>query len=114
MALSWGAAMVLAPPGILAGMELGSVLSESEISHATMLPSTLTSLGTIALPALETLIVGGEACPAELVQRWSPDRRMINAYGPTETTAYVTASGPLAASDFVPIGKPIANTETYV
>jgi amino acid adenylation domain-containing protein len=114
MALTSGATLVLAPPGTLAGMDLESVLSASEITHATIPPSTLTSLGTIALPSLETLIVAGEACSEELVQRWSPGRRMINAYGPTEATVYVTASEPLAAADFVPIGKPIANTETYV
>ena len=32
------------------------------------------------------MVVGGEACPVEVVDRWAPGRVMINAYGPTETT----------------------------
>jgi non-ribosomal peptide synthetase component F len=43
------------------------------------------------LPDLRLLIVSGEACPRDLVQRWAtPQRRMLNAYGPTETTVTAT------------------------
>ena len=45
-------------------------------------------MGVLSPEGLESaaLVVGGEACPAELVDRWAPGRVMINAYGPTETT----------------------------
>ena len=49
--------------------------------------------------------MAGEACPAEVVDRWAPGRLMINVYGPTETTMCVAISAPLAAgSGVVPIG----------
>ncbi len=60
------------------------------------------------------LVIGGEACPAELVARWSRRRRMINAYGPTESTVCATMSAPLSDRTGVPIGKPIWNTRVYV
>ena len=54
------------------------------------------------------LVVAGEACPTELVDRWAPGRVMINAYGPTETTIYAAISAPLAPGSHVaPIGAPV-------
>ena len=60
-------------------------------------------------------MAGGEACPAELVDRWAPGRVMINAYGPTETTVYATMSAPLTAgSGAVPIGAPVSAAAMFV
>jgi len=63
---------------------------------------------------LETLIVGAEACPPALVERWSRDRRMINAYGPSEATACVTMSLPLSGPSVPSIGQPVRNSQVYV
>ena len=60
-------------------------------------------------------MVAGEACPAELVDRWAPGRVMINAYGPTEATVYAAVSAPLSAgSAVVPIGSPVAGAALFV
>ena len=60
-------------------------------------------------------MVAGEACPAEVVDRWAPGRVMINAYGPTETTMYAAISAPLTpGSGVVPIGSPVPGAALFV
>ena len=56
-----------------------------------MLSQTPSAVAVLSPEGLESvaLVVAGEACPAEVVDRWAPGRVMINAYGPTETTMYV-------------------------
>jgi acyl-coenzyme A synthetase/AMP-(fatty) acid ligase len=61
------------------------------------------------------LLLGGEACPAELVDRWAPGRVMINAYGPTEITVYAAMSAPLTpGSGAAPIGAPVSTAALFV
>ena len=49
-----------------------------------------------------TLIVGGEVCPKELVDRYAATSTLINEYGPTETTVNVTVGYPLEIGSGVP------------
>ncbi|MFE6775879.1 non-ribosomal peptide synthase/polyketide synthase [Streptomyces sp. NPDC057702] len=114
MALATGARLVLPPPGPLAGAPLGEAIATHRISHALIPPTALTGLEPTGLDCLRTLVVGGEACSAELVARWSPGRRMVNAYGPTEATACVTMSHPLGGASTPPIGTPLPGTVAHV
>jgi nonribosomal peptide synthetase DhbF len=115
MAYGAGAALVLPPPdAILAGETLASTLNGQHISHTLIPPAALASVPPGEFPWLETLIVGGEACPPELVARWSVGRRMVNAYGPTEITAAATMSDPLTGAGIPPIGRPVRSTKLYV
>lgn len=72
------------------------------------------------LSTLRCAIVGGEACPRELVERHYallPGCLLVNNYGPTETTVWATTATLSAARDpgaDVPIGRPPAGTRTYV
>ncbi|WP_344875795.1 condensation domain-containing protein, partial [Allokutzneria multivorans] len=84
-ALSSGAALVLA--GQPVGAELVRVAEG--ITHLQIAPSALATVPAgESLPSVSTIVVAGEACPEELVRRWSPGRVFINAYGPTEATVY--------------------------
>ena len=72
------------------GEELADFLDDNDVTVLYCVPTLLATIGR-DLPKIRSVLVGGEACPAELVERWStPQRRMLNTYGPTEAT--VTAS----------------------
>jgi amino acid adenylation domain-containing protein/non-ribosomal peptide synthase protein (TIGR01720 family) len=116
MAFTPGAALVIPPTGPLADTTLTDVLVTQGITHALIPPAALTNAPPASLASFETLVVGGEVCPVELVTTWAPNRRMINAYGPTETTACTTISHPLPPTTQTPppIGRPISNTRVYV
>ncbi|MBW0010592.1 MAG: amino acid adenylation domain-containing protein, partial [Pseudonocardiales bacterium] len=116
MAFAAGAALVMSPAGPLAGEALVRVMAEQGVSHALVPPAALAGAAPSGLSSLQTLVVGGEACPPELVATWSPSRRMINAYGPTEVTVCATMSGALSGATRTPppIGRPILNTRVYV
>ncbi|TDC90178.1 amino acid adenylation domain-containing protein [Nonomuraea deserti] len=102
------------------GEDLYARLRDSRITYAFLPPSAAMSLPCppdareTALPDLRTLAVGGEACPAELVERWAtPRRRIVDAYGPSETTVYATTAD-LSPGRPVVIGRPVANGRAYV
>ncbi|MFI6007000.1 amino acid adenylation domain-containing protein, partial [Streptomyces sp. NPDC051366] len=113
MAFGAGATLVVPPPGPLVGDALGTEIAERRISHALIPPTVLSGLSRVAGPEFRTLVVGGEACSAELVARWAPGRRMVNAYGPTEATACVAMAFPLEDGR-PPIGRPVPNARLYV
>ena len=64
--------------------------------------------------SLRVVILGGEACPPALVERFAkPGRRVFNSYGPTEATVVATIAE-LQAGERVSIGQPIPNYTAYV
>jgi len=115
--LAAGATLHLAPAErVMAGAELAEVLRERRITVAMLTPSALQSLGDPAglnLPDLRMAILGGEPCPPELIRAWTARCRVVNAYGPTETSI-AAAYGDLTGEDSIHLGRPVANTRLYV
>jgi amino acid adenylation domain-containing protein len=115
MAFAGGAALVVPPPGPLLGDHLAEVLRERRVTHALIPPVALATVTDPDLPDFRLLIVGGDACPPELVRKWAPGREMINAYGPTESTVVTSWSEPLTpAPTAPPIGRPIPGTRVLL
>ncbi|WP_448321909.1 amino acid adenylation domain-containing protein, partial [Streptomyces sp. CO7] len=116
-AFCFGATLVVPPPGPLVGDALGDFLEQRRITCSDMPPSVLATLPARRFPDLRVLSVGGEACSPALTSRWAAGRRMLNLYGPTESTISATASRPLSGTDpsaTTPVGAPVRGTRVYV
>lgn len=99
------------------------LLSESstfvdDAKRCTLLPVTPTLLSTItdtsAYESVRAVFLGGEAPPPELIRKWwTPQRRIWNAYGPTEATISITM-GELLPETPVTLGHPIRNSHVTI
>ena len=115
MALRVGAALIIAPPeSRVPGPALVGLIREQAVSIVTLPPSVLAALTPEHLPELKIITVAGEACSADLVDRWAPGRRFFNLYGPTEATVWATFAECIAGGDKPPIGQPVLNAEVHL
>ncbi|MEV6579635.1 amino acid adenylation domain-containing protein [Streptomyces sp. NPDC051582] len=117
--LTWAlanGAQLCTPPreALRAGADLADTLLDYGITVAMLAPSALAALGEDRFPALRILQVCGEACPAELAQKWAHGRRFYNVYGLTETTVWSVSTLLKPDCKRPPIGWPIRNTQVYV
>ena len=103
--------------------KLGELVSQNQISHLLCVPSLysllLTNLQAEQLRSLRTVIVAGETCPPQLVEKHNallPESALFNEYGPTEATVWssVYRCGTQTTLSHVPIGRPIPNAQLYV
>ena len=110
-----GGRVVVVPEAVAASTrEFHEVLVTEQVSVLSQTPSAVAMFPAEGLESV-ALVAAGEACPAELVDRWAPARVMINAYGPTETTMCVAISAPLTAGQgVVPIGSPVPGAALFV
>ena len=110
-----GGRLVVVPESVAGSpQDLHEVLVAEGVSVLTQTPSAVAMLADEGLGSA-ALVVAGEACPVEVVDRWAPGRVMVNAYGPTETTMCVAISAPLVAgSGVVPIGAPVPGAALFV
>jgi amino acid adenylation domain-containing protein len=114
-ALLHGGRLVVVPEELTRSpQDLHALLVAEGVGVLSQTPSAAGALSPQGLGSA-ALVVAGEACPTELVERWAPGRVMINAYGPTETTVYAAISAPLTpGSSVVPIGAPVPGAALFV
>ncbi|WP_156623962.1 amino acid adenylation domain-containing protein, partial [Mycobacterium sp. 852002-40037_SCH5390672] len=114
-ALLRGGRLVVVPESVARSpKDFHALLVANEVTVLTQTPSAVAMLSREGLESVSLAVVG-EACPAEVVDRWAPGRVMVNAYGPTETTMCVAISAPLArGSGTPPIGSPVDGAALFV
>ncbi|MEG3629927.1 amino acid adenylation domain-containing protein [Streptomyces poriticola] len=112
--LTGACAVTAAADELLPGPALAATVARHRVTALLLPPSSLAVLPENALPPGVTLVVGAEACPPDLVERWSPGRLMVNAYGPTEATVMATMSRPLHGRVRPPLGGPVAGARVYL
>jgi amino acid adenylation domain-containing protein len=101
--------------GVLAGQRGGGLSCVPSLWMA-MLAAIERGEGILPSGSLTTLLLGGEALTDEMLRRSLkvlPELQVWNLYGPTEATVNATATR-IRPGEVVTIGRPIANTQTYV
>ncbi|PTR31410.1 amino acid adenylation domain-containing protein [Rhodococcus sp. OK519] len=107
LAVGAGSTMVIAPPTVYGGEELAALITTQQVTHGFVTPAALASVDPTGLDTFLDVVVGGEACPPDLVARWAVSgRRFFNGYGPTETTIMTAISDPLVPGQPITIGGP--------
>jgi non-ribosomal peptide synthetase-like protein len=117
MWLAWrhGGCLVPAPRALVrAGADFGDWLAGRRITVVSTVPTLAALWPPEAIARVRLLILGGEACPAELAARLCGGSREVwNTYGPTEATV-VSCAAPLSAKGPVRIGLPLEGWQMAV
>jgi len=128
LSLGSGAALVLVPEVPAPGAELQRAI---EVEQITIINSPtvywhewiaeLSRTGGVVPAPLRAIYAGGEAASSARYARWvqaAGNTRLINIYGPAETTigssTFEPPRGWSATTPSLPIGQPIANTRFHV
>ncbi|MEU8894147.1 amino acid adenylation domain-containing protein [Streptomyces sp. NPDC048442] len=93
----------------LIGTHGGTVMQATPSLWQTLLGDVPAALAGLRM------LVGGEAVPGALAGAMAAaGRRVINVYGPTETTIWSTAAELDGTTSAPPIGRPLLNTRVHV
>jgi amino acid adenylation domain-containing protein len=121
--LNGGAVVVIPREVVLSPLELAWTLRDREVTSMFLTSALFTKMSQEAPDAfsgMNELLVGGEAVDpqaARTVLSGGGPRRLLNGYGPTESTTFA-AWHPIAEvppeTTNIPIGLPLANTSLYV
>ncbi|KAJ3943183.1 uncharacterized protein N0V96_007418 [Colletotrichum fioriniae] len=87
--LSTGGTLCMAPTETLLS-DIAGCINRMDVRQAIITPTVAKLFSPNDVPGFETLIVGGEPLTPDVVDVWSPHCKILNVYGPTETSMVVT------------------------
>jgi amino acid adenylation domain-containing protein/thioester reductase-like protein len=94
--------------------KLQAFIAEQKIQLASLQPVVLESFEKTPIPGLEIIDIGGDACDTNTINFWQNHCRLLNTYGPTETTIICSTKhydSPVVTQN---IGRPLYNTEMFI
>jgi amino acid adenylation domain-containing protein len=117
-----GARLALMPPGCASLGQLGQAIKRYQVTTLWLtagLFHLMVDNHLDDLKGVRQLLAGGDVLSVPHVQKVLAelkDTRLINGYGPTESTTFTCCHAITGASldGSVPIGRPIANTSVYI
>ena len=115
--LAAGGTLVMADQdALLPGPGLVKLLKENHITTMAISPTALGAMpdSSEELEELQTITMGGEPCPQAVADRWARGRKLLNAYGPTETTIGATLAVNWDSKAKPPLGRPLPGVKVYV
>lgn len=123
--LAAGATIVILPPVVeIAIGEWGPLLQRERVDTMFLTTAVFNVIARgepAAFASMGSVLFGGEAADLEAVRcvlEARPPRRLVNVYGPTETTTFATSyectHESLEGVERIPIGFPLQNTTLHV
>lgn len=93
---------------------LTNLIKEQSITCAYIPPSLLAIIPPTPFPDLNFLVIAGESCNPEIIQKWQDVTQIVNSYGPTENTVCATISLLNKESHPNDIGVPLSGVSCYI
>ncbi|KAF5720060.1 non-ribosomal peptide synthetase [Fusarium mundagurra] len=102
--LSSGGTLCMAPTDVLLS-DIAGCINRMDVRQAIITPTVAKLFNPADVPRFETLIVGGEPLTSDVIKTWAPHCKILNVYGPTETSMVVTTKRIESLSDNHVVGN---------
>lgn len=85
--------------------DLSGAMRDMRVTLAGMTPSVARTLEVDILDHLDSIALGGEGVSASDAASWGQRTKVVNAYGPSETTVGATINADVGAKPYITMGK---------